>query len=428
MPSVKHFIADGATLFGSSKRVDRERLELDRTLQNAQLDENFLNLIEEGAWTLDQGDSSISETELRERHLPSYQQAIQAGALNIMASYNSWQGLKLHEHHYLLSQVLKSELGFKGFIVTDWEGIRQLDEDYYQCVIRSVNAGIDMVMVPFDYVSFINTLTKAVEAGDVSLDRIDDAVSRILYAKASLGLFEHPRCERKLLERVGSKSHRLLAREAVRKCLTLLKNDELLPLRKDISLTIMGEAAHSIGHQCGGWTISWMGQGGPITKGTTILEGIEAAIGKDRVRFSPDAEVQGADIGLLILAEEPYAEGMGDKYSLELTPQQKALIHKARAACQKLIVLLLSGRPLIVTEELPLMDAFIAAWLFGSEGDGVADVLFGDYPFHGKLYYNWPKSMNDIPLTSESQSLFPVQAYEPSNSEPQTLSISSMSL
>ena len=284
---VKHYVADGATTWGTSQRVDRAALQIDQTLANANVDEGFLKLIAEGAWRLDQGGSDIDETTLRHVHLPPYRAAIKAGALSVMASYSSWDGLKRHAHRYLLTDVLKGELGFEGFIVTDWEGVDQIAPDFYESVVRAVNAGIDMVMVPFRYKRFMDTLLRAVGQGDVPLARIDDAVSRILYVKARLGLFEAPSAAPDPAK-VGSAEHRAVAREAARKSLVLLKNGGVLPFAKDRPLLVAGRAADDIGYQCGGWTVSWMGGPGPITTGTTLLEGMRAAAPQADIRYRAD--------------------------------------------------------------------------------------------------------------------------------------------
>lgn len=242
----KHYLGDGGTVFGSSTTV-----------------------IEQQRYLLDQGDTRMGEETLRTLFLPPYEAAIEAGALSIMASFNSWHGEKLHAHPYLLTEVLKGELGFGGFIISDWEAVNQVSDDYYTAVVESINAGIDMVMTPYDYQAFIVALTRGVEEGRVSTLRIDDAVRRILKAKFSVGLFESPLSNPTLKEVVGSKDHRELARQAVRKSLVLLKNEnQTIPIEKETPLIIVaGEGADNIGLQSGGWTIEWMGKSGPITPG-----------------------------------------------------------------------------------------------------------------------------------------------------------------
>lgn len=401
LASVKHFVGDGGTTWGTARSY-------------SWLAGNWQ--APGAAYSLDQGDNESDEAELRAVHLAPYVAAMEAGALNIMVSFSSWGGLKMHEQHHLLTEVLKGEFGFAGFLVSDWMAINQLDEDYLTCVVRSINAGLDMIMVPYDYLRFITTLTEAVERGLVPMSRIDDAVKRILRVKHWLGLFDHPYGDDALLAEVGSAEHRAAAREAVRKSLVLLKNDHhVLPLAKTTApILVAGRGADNIGLQCGGWSIDWQGGQGKITEGTSILEGIRQTLPADaQVLYSETGEFDtaSAEVGIVVVGEDPYAEGLGDRAELLLTPEDAAVITRMRAVCDKLIVILLSGRPMIITEQLEQADAFIAAWLPGTEGQGVADVLFGDFPFTGKLTYSWPRSMAQIPLSalkaSAEGALFP---------------------
>jgi len=398
----KHYVGDGGAAWDSSMMVFP-------ALPDIGVDHPTRFLI-------DQGDTRLNEESLRKIHLPPYIAAIRAGVQVVMASFSSWNGDKLHAHHYLLTDVLKRELGFTGFIVTDWAGIDQLSDDYYQAVVSAINAGIDMSMVPMQYKRFITTLTLAVENGDIPMQRIDDAVLRVLRVKSSLGLFERPLPDPEHLSLVGSQKHRSLAREAVARSLVLLKNDaDTLPLAKDIPmLLVAGQWADDIGLQCGGWTIDWLGSSGTITPGTTILEAIRACVSPStQVLYDPqgdftDSPALQAEIGLVVLGEMPYAEGFGDTADLTLSPGHIALLDRVRQRCNKLVVLLISGRPLILTPQLPLMDTLVAAWLPGSEGQGVADVLFGDVPFQGELPYTWPKDMSQLPLENAlGDPLFP---------------------
>ncbi|WP_189006559.1 glycoside hydrolase family 3 protein, partial [Deinococcus roseus] len=274
------------------------------------------------------------------------------------------------------------------------------------CVVQSINAGIDMVMVPFKYERFMETLTRAVEQGDVSIERIDDAVSRILHAKHALGLFEEQ--ELPELSVVGCREHRELAREAVRKSQVLLKNDNVFPLSKNQRILVAGGAANDLGAQCGGWSISWMGGHGNITQGTNLLEAFTNTLSSpELLEYSEDgSSSEQFEVGIVVIAEEPAAEGMGDRFELKLSEKHLDVIANARKVCNKIAVLLLSGRPYVVTEQLPEWDAFVACWLPGTEGQGVADVVFGDVPFTGKLSYHWPLTQQDLRLTSESQHLF----------------------
>ncbi len=317
-----------------------------------------------------------------------------------MPSFSSWNGGKMHGHHYLLTDVLKGELDFRGFLVSDWQAVDQLDPDFYTAVVTAINAGLDMNMVPFDYPRFIATLTEAVERGDVPMSRIDDAAGRILTVKFEMGLFERPFGDPDDLAYVGAVDHRALAREAAARGMALLHNENAaLPISPATgTIHVAGESADDIGLQCGGWTIKWQGEDGPITDGTTILEGLRAAAPDARMLYEKDGQFDGtAAVGIAFIHERPYAEGLGDREDLNLTTEQVALIERMRATSERLVVVLVTGRPQIITEQLPLADAWVAAWWPGSEGDAVADVLFGRRPFTGRLPLAWPRSMTDIP-------------------------------
>jgi len=399
----KHFLADGGTTWGTSTTVN----------MGVQ-------------YMLDQGDAQIDEAALRAIHLPPYQAAIDAGADSVMVSFSSLNGTKMHASKQWVTDVLKGELGFGGIAVSDWGGIDQIPGDYISDVVTAINAGLDMIMVPDNYGEFIAALTQAAERGDVPMARIDDAVRRILTVKFKLGLFDNTLPGPENLSQVGSEAHRALAREAVRRSLVLLKNAaNALPLQKDAPLIfVAGEAADDIGVQCGGWTIEWQGATGAITPGTTILAGIEQAVaagtkvqydryaGFDRVKDASGSPAV-ADVGIAVVGERPYAEGVGDSAALALSPADLAVVEKLRERSKTLVVVLLSGRPLIVNVPLAQADALVAAWLPGTEGAGVADGLFGDYPFTGKLPYTWPRSVQQLPFSQgkpsggEAEPLFP---------------------
>jgi beta-glucosidase len=381
----KHFIGDGATIWGSS-RTD--------------------------TYELDQGNMQVPENMLRELYLPPYESAVEAGALNVMASFSSWKGLKMHAQQPLLTSVLKDELGFNGFVVSDWQGMDQIfPDDYYASIVTSVNAGVDMNMVPYDYVKFIETMKQAVNNGDIPESRVDEAVRRILRVKFALGLFERPMPDPKYQATIRSREHVELARQAVRESLVLLTNtDNLLPLSKDTRIIfVAGAGGNNIGLQSGGWTLEWQGKTGNDNAGTTIFSGIKAAVDPTtRVEYNRDADFSEfkdadgnplvADVGIVVLAEEPYAEGMGDRADLTLSESDIKLIEDTKRQSQHVIVILLSGRPRVITDQLPLADAWVAAWLPGTEGGGVADVLFGDYPFTGKTPYSWPRTNEQLPI------------------------------
>lgn len=365
---------------------------------------------------VDQGDAQMDESTLRAIHLPGYQAAIQAGAGSIMVSFSSWNGQKMHSHAYLLTTVLKGELGFKGVVISDWGGIDQLPGTGDQRVESAINAGIDMVMVPANYKAFIPTLRQLVQQGRVPQSRIDDAVRRILTKKVELGLFEQPLTDRSLTGTVGSEAHREIAREAVRRSLVLLKNGSgLLPLRPDTRrIHLAGRGADDIGMQCGGWTISWQGSSGPITAGTTILEAIwtAAARGGGTVTYEPDgSNAEGATVGVVVIGEQPYAEGRGDRSDLAISDEDMEVVRRVRSANTPTVVILLSGRPMILDEILGECDALVAAWLPGTEAQGITDVLFGDYPPTGKLSHSWPRGMGQIPINEGDPVYDPLYPY-----------------
>lgn len=388
----KHFIGDGGTTWGSSTT---------------------------SGYKIDQGDMQVNEETIRNLFLPPYEAAIEAGAQSIMVSFSSWNGTKMHAQKYLLTDVLKNELGFNGFIVSDWQGIDQIDPDYYTAVVTAINAGVDMNMVPYAYQLFIETMKLAVQNGDISMERIDDAVRRILTVKFEMGLFEMPYSDPDLFDLVGSDEHQFLARQAVAESMVLLKNEgDLLPISKNTPLIFLaGEGADDIGIQCGGWTIQWQGGTGAITPGTTIKDAFDL-VSTGRVQYNRFGKYENisdengdpaiADIGIVVIAERPYAEGVGDKGDLTLSQTDVDLIMRVKDRSQKVVVIILSGRPLIITEQLDLADAWIAAWLPGTEGQGVTDVIFGDKPFSGKTPFSWPSSKDQVSLlTGNTTPLFP---------------------
>jgi beta-glucosidase len=352
---------------------------------------------------VDQGNTICDEATLRKLYLPPYVAAIKAGVGSIMVSYSSWNGVKMHGNKYLLTDVLKGELGFQGFLVSDWAAIDQISPDYKADIEQSINAGLDMIMIPYgpgktnNYVEFITDLKELVAEGKVSQARIDDAVRRILRIKFQLGIFDSTATDPQLTAAVGSPEHRAVARECVRESLVLLKNDQhLLPLAKNIKhLAVVGSAADDLGMQCGGWTIDWQGTRGNVTHGgTTLLAAIRQAVSPEtQVTFSPDAsDLKNADAVIVVVGELPYAEMKGDRSELNLSAEDMALIAKAKASGAPVATILFSGRPLVLNSALTDSDAFVAAWLPGTEGQGMTDVLFGDSKFTGKLPRVWPAS------------------------------------
>lgn len=426
----KHWVGDGATLHG-----------------------------------IDQGDMCISEEELRKIHVPPYKAAIDAGVLTVMVSLSSWYGEKCHGHKFLLTDLLKRELGFEGFVISDWDGIDYLDEDYGECVVKSLSAGIDMFMVTSRWKEFIGHVKANLAKRRIPMERIDDAVRRILRVKYTFGMFDKPRPALRKLSLdhsgFGSPEHREVAREAVRKSLVMLKNERnILPLDKNARILVTGKNAHNRGHQCGGFTVAWQGVNdkipihdeiynqldhelprdaadnsadswnSSIIGGTSVWEGIRA-VAPNAVLSNDgsDADPEKHDLAIVVIGEVPYAEMLGDVrveglakglrisqgstsenadsneelpgmkkgpygthlYLHELHPEDITTIKRITSKGIPVVAVMICGRPLVINQELEESKAFVVAWFPGSEGQGVADVIFGDYPVQGKLSLSWPK-------------------------------------
>jgi beta-glucosidase len=330
--------------------------------------------------------------------------AIRAGVGSIMPSYSSWNGEKCSGSRRLLTEILKGELGFEGFLISDYDAIDELPGDYRAQIKQSVNAGMDMMMVPKRYREFFTTLLDLVRRNEVPVSRIDDAVTRILRAKAALGLLDpgrSPLADRRLHASFGSPAHRELARRAVRESLVLLKNERrTLPLSRTAKrIHVAGKSADDLGNQCGGWTITWQGRSGTPTQGTTILAALQQGARDAQVTYSKDGGgASGADVAVVVVGETPYAEFLGDRTDLTLAKEDLAAIANVKSAGIPVVVVVVSGRPMILGEAATQADALVAAWLPGTEGQGVADVLFGDYKPTGKLPMSWPRSMDQIPI------------------------------
>ena len=383
----KHFIGDGGTLFGTG-----------------------LN------GKIDRGNLAISEEELRKTHLPPFKKAVESGVATFMAAYNTWNDVRCHANKYLLTDILKDELGFKGFVVSDWAAIEMIPGDYKSDIIISINAGIDMVMVPGavkfgneSYEKFMRLFKESIEDGSIPMSRVDDAVKRILLIKKQSGLFDRPFSDQQLLSHIGSQKHREIAREAVRKSLVLLKNDEdLLPLPKNgKTIIVAGRGADNIGMQSGGWTISWQGEMENKTEGTSVLEAIKSAVDPSvSVQYSKDGRNVEGDVAVVVIGEEPYAEMEGDREDLSLNKKDLDVIKHLKSKNIPVVVILFSGRPMIITNEIDQWDSLLAAWLQGTEGQGISDVLFGDYSPTGKLSFSWPKSIDQLPISMTDDHLF----------------------
>ncbi|MEU2585142.1 glycoside hydrolase family 3 N-terminal domain-containing protein [Streptomyces avermitilis] len=397
LATAKHFVGDGGTAYGSSTT---------------------------GTYTIDQGVTKVTRQELEAVQLAPYQTAVDRGIGSVMPSYSSLdilgdgQGaVKMHARADMINGVLKDRMGFDGFVISDWKAIDQIPGDYASDVRTSINAGLDMIMVPYEYKDFRTTLVDEVKAGRVSQKRVDDAVSRILTQKFKLGLFEKPYADTSGASEIGSSAHRAVAREAAAESQVLLKNaGGVLPLKKSQKVYVAGSNADDLGNQTGGWTITWQGSSGKHTDGTTILDGMRKAAGSGgALTYSKDASAptSGYDVGVVVVGETPYAEGVGDVGNgndLELTAADKAAVDKVCGA-MKCAVLIVSGRPQLIGDRLGDIDALVASWLPGTEGDGVADVLYGKRAFTGQLPVTWPKSEAQLPINVGDTSYDPQFPY-----------------
>ncbi|SEG85599.1 beta-glucosidase [Thermomonospora echinospora] len=416
LATAKHFAGDGGTAY-------------DTAIAEANEGKPWW----EQRYPIDQGVTVTGQSGFYRTHVAPYLPALKGHDVgSVMPSFSSvdWtedgigDPIKMHANHDLLTGVLKGRLGFDGFVISDWEGIHQIPDPAEpgntgltaHKVRTGVNAGIDMFMEPNSAPQFQELLLAEVEAGRVSRARVDDAVRRILTAKFRLGLFENPYAGLDDIDRVGSAGHRTLAREAVATSQVLLKNrGGTLPLGGKSSVYVAGRNADDIGNQAGGWTMTWQGESGDIIPGTTILEGIRQVAPKAKITYSEDASapIKRSDVGVVVVGETPYAEGYGDvggpecgwcsvpqqeEKSLTLQPADQATVDKVCAAVDRCVVLVVSGRPQIVADPHGRIDALVASWLPGSEGAGVADVLFGRRPFTGRLPVSWPATADQVPI------------------------------
>jgi beta-glucosidase len=344
----KHFIGGGSMTFGTARNPK---------------------------FKVEEGDIRMDEETLRQTHLVPFKTAIAGGAQVIMVGTASWNGEINSANHHLLTDILKNELGFSGFVVSDWYGVYEIESSKYNSLVRAVNAGIDMIMLPFEYGDFMGYMQKAVSSGDISRERLDDAVRRILTVKFETGLFDRPQATAEGLSVIGSKEHRELAREAVRKSQVLLKNtNSTLPLSKSVAkVLVSGFSSDNLGRQAGGWTTEWQGIDGNYgIVGTTLLQAIKNIVSKDtKIEFNKEGDfsVSGlADVGIVVVGEKPYAEGWGDTGSITLSPEDLLAIEKTKANSKKLVVVIVSGRPMDIEKYAKDWDAVVASWLPGSEG------------------------------------------------------------
>lgn len=386
--TAKHFIGDGGTLRG-----------------------------------VDQGDTIMSLQELLDEHGQGYYEALDAEVQTVMATFNSWNGVKIHGHKFLLTDVLKNQMGFDGFVVSDWNGIGQVEGCTNNSCAQAINAGIDMVMVPEQWKGFLRNTLKQVKAGEISMARIDDAVERILRVKIRAGLFEKGLPSSREVagnaDLIGAPAHREVARDAVRKSLVLLKNDDVLPLRAGQHVLVAGDGADNIGKQNGGWTITWQGtenKNSEFPGATSIYNGLANAM--NSIGGSTELSVSGnwskkPDVAVVVFGEEPYAEGQGDVHTLAYRNgriEDLELMQKLQSQDIPVVSVFITGRPLWVNAEINSSDAFVVAWLPGTEGGGVADVLVADsdnnprYDFTGRLSFDWPNK--DINSQNEALPVF----------------------
>ena len=379
LPCAKHFVADGGTTFGTG----------------------------EGDYLIDRGDAQMSEEELRTVHMAPYVQLVNDGVKSVMVSFSSYQGLKMHENKYLITDVLKGELGFDGFVVTDWEGILGINAPTYDAqIIAAVNAGVDMLMEPYNYMLAIEAIVNGVKTGEIAEERVDDAVSRILTVKFNMGLFEDPYLDNATMNvtELGSADGRALAKKLVEESQVLLKNENgVLPLKKGQKIYVTGPAADSIGIQCGGWTLSWQGMPDKeLTPGTTILQGLrDCADEYDLTVITDENQAQDADVVLLAIGEKPYAEYEGDAQNLSITGDlgldgNKAAIDKAKALGKPIVTVIVAGRNVLIDDYIGEWDAAVMSYLPGTEGGGIVSPLVGAAKFTGKLPMPWYKSEEDI--------------------------------
>jgi len=420
LATAKHFAGDGDTTYGSG-----------RTSAGASSSD----------YPIDQGITQQSRKHVEQIDLAPYVDAVRKHHVgSVMPSYSSMDftddGLgnpvKMHANKELIQGWLKDTVGFDGFVISDYNGLDQIPlKTYAEKVAAYVNAGGDMAMEPNDYREFETTLADEVTAGHVTVARIDDAVSRILKEKFELGLFEHPYADRSHIAEIGGSAHRRLARQAVAQSQVLLKNaGGVLPLARNAKVYVAGRSADDLGNQAGGWTITWQGQSGTHTKGTTILRGMRTGAPDATITYSKDASasMKGSDVGVVVVGETPYSEGFGDvggpqwaydpsdnnvprePKTMTLKAQDQQVVQKVCSTLPTCVVLVVSGRPQIVTGQLGQIDALVASWLPGTQGGGVAEVLFGKQGFTGQLPLTWPRSEAQEPINvndSDYAPLFP---------------------
>jgi len=362
------------------------------------------------------GETSGDEATLRAIHLEPYRVAVAAHVGSVMASYSSWQGTKMHINKAMLTDVLKGELGFGGFVISDFNACFQVGLSNQAGLGACLNAGVDMFMIYQQTIpAMLGYFAALVNDGTVAQERVDDAVRRILAVKCELGLFEATgKVDRTLTAEVGSPAHRQVARQAVQESLVVLRNEgAVLPLPKTSTVALGGKSADNTGNQCGGWTITWQGlTGNGVTGATSVRQAFEDALGASQVKYSQDgSNLSGASVGVAVIGETPYAEGKGDSTDLTVASADVSVVRAMKQAGLKTVVVLIAGRPMILDPLMEYTDAFVMAWLPGSEGAGITDILFGDAHPSGTLPHSWPRSMAQIPINVGDASYDPLFPY-----------------
>lgn len=383
LATTKHFIGDGQTSFGTG----------------------------EGGNLIDRGDVTVGLEALKEINIDAYKAAIEAGTKAIMASYNSIDGTKVHGDKTILTDLLRDELGFEGLVVSDWEAIHTIAPTLKEQVALAVNAGVDLLMQPYNWKEVHQAIIENVNEGIISMERLDEAVKRNLVFKFEAGLFTEN--FEKVAGEVGTEENKAIAREAVAKSMVLLQNNGALPLAKDTKVYLIGPASDNVGIQSGGWTREWQGNMDPdLNNGTSIKDAFEIVLAENGGMLVEDPSE--ADVVVVVIGEKPYAEMMGDTADLSLVGPT-ALEGNVEAVMEAssynipVVTVMIAGRPMLVDEYLKDWDAFVMAWLPGTEGQGITDILFGDMSFTGTLPVTWP-------LTNEQADESVMQAdYDPSN-------------
>lgn len=379
LATAKHFLAAGSMQWLSSNNKD---------------------------FKIDQGKTPRRDQLLGSEYLVPFKAAVEADVSSVMVGLNFWGDGRVIDSEYLITDKLKTELGFKGFVVSDWYGVYEFaDVNNYSANIKAINAGLDMAMLPFDYKTFIRDVGNAVKRGAISQTRIDDAVRRILYQKFKAGLFDLATTDSNLAI-LGSNQHRQLARRAVAASAVLLKNESnTLPLSHQTGrILVAGSGADNVGRQSGAWTVEWQGiDGNWLPGGISVLQGIkQVARSNSVVEYEKDANFNStsakADVGIAVISEKPYAEGWGDNAYPTIDTADKLVINHLKEVSHKVILIIISGRPLLINEQIAQADAVVAAWLPGSQAEGLADVLFGDQPFTAKLPLSWPSNISQVPI------------------------------